>query len=329
MLITEPVWMPPSVIGPPAEVTPRLPLPPVTPRMPCVPACGWLHACRSRNKGSSTTRLSAGVSRRSRDGWSVWVGRSTGISASCRLFACPRNRVSLPCAFPFARAGVRSSRDASVSSPSSTTKSPVSPCSNSECPAKRPCDCSDFVPDCLPVTTVSRKSRATTRASAFVAASSHTSFCFRYQCASIPLGRRVVTVCPCGGNFSSSATSSREFLHIIFCNTSKKYSRLCKWFFSNGASQNFLNHVFSVNGEGALRNANKPNKSSTPFETGVPVTHHRCFPGSNAAICAHAAVDDSTSCASSKTTLHQKSRVNGVGITSYFFLWREERAFGD
>jgi hypothetical protein len=65
-------------------------------------------------------------------------------------------------------------------------------------------------------------------------------------------------------------------------------------------SQNFLNHVFSVNGDGALRNANKPNKSSTPFETGVPVTHHRCFPGSNAAICAHAAVDDSTSCASSE-----------------------------
>ena len=91
------------------------------------------------------------------------------------------------------------------------------------------------------------------------------------------------------------------------------------WPFSNGASTTRRHQRASASGDGPPKNANRPRRSSRPRETGVPVTAHLCTPGTRRAMAAAAAVEDSTSCASSKTTRHHVNRVSGVGMTSYFF----------
>ena len=63
-----------------------------------------------------------------------------------------------------------------------------------------------------------------------------------------------------------------------------------------------------------------------PLDTGVPVTAHLCTAGTILAIAAAAAVELSTICASSRTTLHHVNLVSGVGITEYLFTCLLARA---
>ena len=156
-----------------------------------------------------------------------------------------------------------------------------------------------------------------TRRSASLAAPSHTLLCCAYQCASIPEGRNHVTVCPCGGSRSSSATSRLALRHMTRRRMARSARRASGSPASRGAWIILRHHPASVNGDGPPRNAKSPWRSSSPRLTGVPVTAHRCVPGTNRAIAPAAAALLSTSCASSSTTRHHVRRVKGVGRTRY------------
>eukprot|EP00982_Pelagococcus_subviridis_P015380 31396-Pelagococcus_subviridis.AAC.3 len=164
------------------------------------------------------------------------------------------------------------------------------------------------------------------RRNASLAARSHTFFCCRYQCASIPLGRSHVIVCPCGGRRSSSFTSSRPFLHITRRRSRASCAFATRDFASCGVCTHLRHHVASASGDGAPRKENNPRRSSNPRDAGVPLTAHRCVATSCLAIAAAAAVLLSTSCASSNTTLHHVKRVSGVGTIEYRFAYLDARA---
>lgn len=148
----------------------------------------------------------------------------------------------------------------------------------------------------------------------------HLACCMLYQCFSIGWNRSRVSRRPWWGRSSSCATSARDCRQKSGRSAPARRRVVARGYSRMGSATARAHACLSFSGA-APRNSISPNRSSTPREIGVPVTHHRLTLRSRSAISAAFVALPSTICASSRHTRHHTSRGSGVGTTSYRFRY--------